>query len=101
MTAWTGEAGSQPASFWPVFIGFAATILGILPAVLLLRHKPQSRLLGKLYLIFLIIATVVITWIITPSLFLTGVYWSGLCLWAFFTLQSRRFREAFDGGKQK
>jgi serine/threonine protein kinase len=99
--AYTGGGASQPAGFWPIFIWYSATIFGLIPALLLLKHTSHARLWGFLYLFIVLIVAVVFLTHSDAGDVIVGAFLIGLCVWAFFTLQSRRFREAYDGEEQK
>ena len=56
MVNWTGGTTIHPAWIWQIFAAYLCSILGIVPALLLLVRKPATRIVAQVYAIFLIFA---------------------------------------------
>lgn len=53
---WMGATPIRPAGIWIIFVAYLVSIIGIIPAILLLVRKPAARVWAQSYAIFLFIA---------------------------------------------
>ena len=98
-----GVTGTRPPAIWMIFFAYTSTIIGILPAIVLLTRKPVARSLAQAYTIFLMILFSIIGLLFTADLpiFLWFVvfFLIMLCFLAFISLSKPDIRAFFENSK--